>query len=631
MSVPATGGQTLDSGLHEHAALLDELTALRHDLTAFADRPRSGVDHMDLRYRASGRNLMHYVAMRRRDLRSIQVRLAALGLSSLGRCEAHVLATIDAVVSALRSLTGEGQRPAEAAPAGISFEAGERLLREHAEALLGPAPRGREVRIMVTMPSEAASDSGLVERLLERGMDCMRINCAHDDEVAWGAMIANLRRAERVTGRRAKVIMDLAGPKLRTGPLEPGPAVCKVRPERDLFGRVTAPARIWLTDEAWPAPPPSPADLAISVSGPWLEAIALGESIRVRDARDAARELRVVDLAPGGVWAETQSTIYFENGAILRRRSAGPEDPAAETAVCGVPAREQAIRLARGDRLIITRDQRPGRLATFDSAGRVLTPASIGCTLPEALDEARPGEPIWLDDGKIGGVIERVEPDHVVASITHARAGGDLLRSDKGINLPETTMRIPAMTAKDRQDLAFIAEHADIVALSFANATEDVESLMDSLRGLGERRPAIVLKIETRRGFNNLPALLRRVMRWPSCGIMIARGDLAVECGFERLAEVQEEMLWMCEAAHVPVIWATQVLEQLAKEGLPSRAEITDAAMAHRAECVMLNKGPHVTEAMMALDDILCRMQAHQTKKRSMLRELHIAKAFPLE
>jgi pyruvate kinase len=104
---------------------------------------------------------------------------------------------------------------------------------------------------------------------------------------------------------------------------------------------------------------------------------------------------------------------------------------------------------------------------------------------------------------------------------------------------------------------------------------------------------------------------------------MIARGDLAVECGYERLAEVQEEILWLCEAAHVPVIWATQVLESLAKSGMPSRAEITDAAMGERAECVMLNKGPHILDAIRVLDNILQRMQAHQSKKRSMLRRLH--------
>ena len=114
-------------------------------------------------------------------------------------------------------------------------------------------------------------------------------------------------------------------------------------------------------------------------------------------------------------------------------------------------------------------------------------------------------------------------------------------------------------------------------------------------------------------------------MHTPRCGVMIARGDLAVECGYQRLAEAQEEILWLCEAAHVPVVWATQVLESLAKDGIPSRAEITDAAMAHRAECVMLNKGPEILSAVRVLDDILCRMQAHQDKKRSLMRELRLA------
>ena len=111
-------------------------------------------------------------------------------------------------------------------------------------------------------------------------------------------------------------------------------------------------------------------------------------------------------------------------------------------------------------------------------------------------------------------------------------------------------------------------------------------------------------------------------MRRPAAGVMIARGDLAVECGYERMAEIQEEILWVCEAAHMPVVWATQVLESLAKTGVPSRAEITDAAMGERAECVMLNKGPHLCDAVEALDDILQRMQDHQVKKSAMLRKL---------
>jgi pyruvate kinase len=117
-------------------------------------------------------------------------------------------------------------------------------------------------------------------------------------------------------------------------------------------------------------------------------------------------------------------------------------------------------------------------------------------------------------------------------------------------------------------------------------------------------------------------------MRRPPFGVMIARGDLAVECGFARLAELQEEMLCLCEAAHAPVIWATQVLETAARKGFPSRAEVTDAAVSERAECVMLNKGPYVLQAVKTLQDILSRMQSHQRKKTPLLRKL---KSFGLE
>jgi pyruvate kinase len=107
---------------------------------------------------------------------------------------------------------------------------------------------------------------------------------------------------------------------------------------------------------------------------------------------------------------------------------------------------------------------------------------------------------------------------------------------------------------------------------------------------------------------------------------MIARGDLAVELGFERLSEAQEEIVWMCEAAHVPVIWATQILETLAKAGLPTRAEVTDAASAVKAECAMLNKGPHILEAVRFLSGLLERGGENHSKKHNLLRKLSIAR-----
>jgi pyruvate kinase len=164
-----------------------------------------------------------------------------------------------------------------------------------------------------------------------------------------------------------------------------------------------------------------------------------------------------------------------------------------------------------------------------------------------------------------------------------------------------------------------------MVGYSFVNSEQGIIELRERLAELGGKRVGIVLKIENRKAFERLPGLLLAAMGSPASGVMIARGDLAVECGFERMAELQEEILWVCEAAHMPVIWATQVLENLAKEGLPSRSEVTDAAMGVRAECVMLNKGDYIVEAVRSLDDILRRMQYHQSKKKSMLRHLKLA------
>jgi pyruvate kinase len=170
-----------------------------------------------------------------------------------------------------------------------------------------------------------------------------------------------------------------------------------------------------------------------------------------------------------------------------------------------------------------------------------------------------------------------------------------------------------------------MASRVNMVGLSFVRTPADVNQLEAELSRLQAHHLGIVLKIENRLAFENLPRLLLASMKSPPVGVMVARGDLAVEVGFERLAEVQEEILWLCEAAHVPVIWATQVLETMAKRGAPSRAEVSDAVMSGRAECVMLNKGPYVVEAVRFLNGLLERMAAHQSKKRARLRRLSVS------
>lgn len=278
-----------------------------------------------------------------------------------------------------------------------------------------------------------------------------------------------------------------------------------------------------------------------------------------------------------------------------------------------------------GDILILHSDSRPGEPAVAAGDGHIVQAAHIACSPPEVLRFVSSGATVRLNDGKIEGIVRSVAEGELRVEITKAKATGSRLRGGKGINFPDSDTRLTGLTDTDKANLAFVAEHADAIGLSYVKGPNDVYALQDRLAALPPRTPGIILKIETERAFHNLPHILLAAMRNYPLGVMIARGDLAVECGWERLAEIQEEILWLCEAARVPVIWATQVLEGKTKKGWPSRAEISDAAMAQRADCVMLNKGPYIVEAIKMLHNILTRMQGHQDKKTPMLRKLSIS------
>lgn len=612
MGAGELGGGPWDRGVV--AALIDELDALRAAMLDSERRLAPRLRGVEPAFAASARNLAHYLALRRADLRPLQERLAWLGVSSLGRAETHVLANLDKVLGILHRLV---DRPwtDRGAEEPVGFNRGRMLLEQHAVELLGPAPPGRAVRIMVTLPAEAAGDFGLVRRLVVAGMDVARINCAHDDAAAWTAMASHVRRAAAVLGRPVKVLMDLAGPKLRTGPIEAGPPVLKLRPERDPYGRVTAPARLAL--HASPGEASDAGVPALLAPAPWLRRLRERDELHCVDARGAERTFRVARADEDAAVLESEKTVYLTPETKLR--VTGKHRRARAVRLHGFPEAAGRLRLHRGDVLRLTRSG-VGRPAA--GAGGRRRPASVPCTLPAVFGQVRPGERIWFDDGRIGGVVRRATRDHLEVAITDARDGGEWLAADKGINLPDSALSLPALGEQDLRDLAAVAQHADLVGLSFAQRAADVELLREHLARLGAAHLGVLLKIETRLGFENLPELAFAAMRSRAAGIMIARGDLAVECGYERLAEVQEEILWVAEAAHLPVVWATQVLESLAKSGRPSRAEITDAAMGVRAECVMLNKGPHVLEAIRVLDGILRRMQAHQSKKRPLMRAL---------
>ena len=483
--------------------LLATLVALRRDVMAEGDtlfsRGRDLIQREE--YLESARNLACYLALRRRDLRPLQTALMCRGLSSVGRSESRVVPTLDAILTSLAAMLRVDDMDVPGYPSEASFFYGAETIARQADAILGPGQHGRDTRIMVTLATEAAKDPGLLQALVAHGVESVRINCAHDSQAAWEAMIANVRRAEQATGRteRVRVLMDLGGPKVRT---------------------------------------------------------------------------------------------------ILPKNSAKP-------------------RVTIGDMLLLTRN--------VHEQGHDDGVLRIGCTLEEVYDQLRVGARIWIDDGKIGTQITEISPEARGCASSTPRP---LARSSG----PTRDLTFPTLIltwCRSRPKTARIWISSLAMPTWSATRSSSRPRMSPSCRtswrsdiAADQPMPALVLKIETRRAVRHLPQIIVRAAGRQPTAVMIARGDLAVELGYERIAEMQEEILWLCEAAHVPVIWATQVLEGLTKGGVPSRAEVSDVVMADRAECVMLNKGPFIVQAVQMLDDVLLRMQAHQEKKTPRLRAL---------
>lgn len=574
-------------------------------------------------YYASARNLLHYMGFRSLDVANLQEGLASSGLSGLEGCEAHTLASLNTLGTILFSLLtnsqnncscldGETRRrciPSVSIPEWqsvvqnkgtsatdvvlngtehISYEAGNFMLSKHAEALLGSSPPERNTVIMVTLPSEAAEDDKLIRHLLLSGMNVARINCAHDSPEVWKKMVQKVRFFAELLEMPCRVSFDLTRPKLRTGPMQPGPSVLKIKPTKDSLGHVVAPACVWIAEEGVRPSGQRIPDVCVPIipSPGWTKKIQSGDAIKFKDARGRSRELRVMekgsDPSRAGIFAECWAVSYIEPGCALT--VLGYDGQRLNLNVGQLPEVEQAILLRPGDKLLLKRDHVLGSPAQVDKAGKVVVPASVTCTLDKVFDVAKLGQPVKFDDGKIGGVIGSVSPSEICVTITEAGGHkGRKLKGEKAINFPESDLSLNGLTVKDAEDLDFVVANADMLALSFVNGPADVRALQDELARRGADEIGIVVKIETELGFQSLPSILLQTMvTMNPVGVMVARGDMAVECGWQRLAEIQDQILLLCEAAHVPTIWATQVLEELAKSGLPSRAEITDAASGSR-------------------------------------------------
>jgi pyruvate kinase len=577
-------------------------------------------------------NLLCYLALREYDLSSLQLRLADEGLSSLGMLESHVLVSIEQVLKyfGIASINTSSL-------CRINSQSGSFLLANRSELLFGPRGKGRRTHIMVTLDSSDIFQYELIEQLLENGLDIARINCAHNTKREWKLLIESIRNAEkrliqrgRSIGHKCMILMDLGGPKIRTGHMELKLRPIKISVPKDMRGRPVRFVEGLLDSEASQTEVMSlegtSASFVIAISKihyGGLGSLKVGQKITFKDARDERlRNITVLErISPTKVRIGLEHSTYLKEGIKLECQPDSVDNHSRCLFTVGpIKAQPIDIKVRAGNTLRLYRDLRLGHSGSR-SKGK---PAGISCTHPDVIDQVMVGHRVFIEDGKIEAIVRSSNEEYLELEIVSPKDMIAEIKSNKGINFPDSSIIMPALTPEDTRNLDFVVKYADMVGLSFVHRPEDIYDLHRELSKLNHAQLGIVAKIETADSIHNLAKILIAGLELPKFAILIARGDLAVEVGFENFAFVQEDILCLCEAAHIPVILATQILESLAESGLRTRPEIIDAIMGQRAECVMLNNGTHVLEAVKTLAGLLSIEERHQIKKRQLFREFTV-------
>jgi len=460
---------------------------------------------------------------------------------------------------------------------------------------------------MVTAPDVTEATDEWADSLVGAGANVLRINAAYDAPREWRQIIERFRARAQALGVPVRVMVDLPGPKLRTYIRQHEPGVLHVRRCKDALGRTTYPAVMRLVASS------AGAD-QLPVPPEWLSELKRGDTLRLTEPSGRRHRLKVRRARALGLVATCRRSVYAASGSKLIWERDGAVH--AEGAVGVIPDQPRRVTFRVGDHFLVNESGKPSDARHIALA--LAEPALIGAV--------KPGERVILDDGRIVAIAEASGKDGLRCRVTSLVKPSVRLRSGKGIAFPDSDLVLDSLRPADQAALAFALEFADAVGVSFVNTSTDVARVGERIHAAGKSEFGMILKVETRSALRELPSILFEALKYDHVGLMIARGDLAIDVGFERLAEMQEELLWFGEACHLPVVWATQVLETVAHTGLPTRAEVTDAAMSMRAECVMLNKGPYIATANRLLADIIRKMEAHQYKKRALYRPLSLAR-----
>ena len=572
-------------------------------------------------------NLLCYLALREQNISELQIRLAEQGLATLAMSESNVLVSLE------RILRHFGISPINTSSlCKIDAESGRLFKLVRSRLIFGLMPKERKTHIMVTLDSSDIHQYELIEQLLENGMNIARINCAHNTAREWKLIVDTLRGVEEqvarmgkgIEGRRCLILMDLGGPKIRTGPMELKVRPLEITSPKDIHGRPIRLVEGFLDSKAKETEilnleraTSSSFVIAVSkINSGGLGSLRIGQKITFNDAGDGRpRKLTVLErISPTRVKIGLEHTAFLKEGIKLKCQVNDSDNDRNCSFTVGI-TKPQPIEISveAGNIIRLYRDIRLGHAGDSDQLSE--KPAAFSCTYPLILDQVKVGHRVFIDDGRIEAVVRSSNKEYLELEIVSPHGMIAKIKSNKGMNFPDSGIKTPALTQEDIKNLDFVVKYADVVGLSFVQGPEDINDLHKALARRNHADMAIVAKIETSDSIHNLARTLIAGLDLPKFAVLIARGDLAVEVGFENLAFVQEDVLCLCEAAHIPVVLATQILESLTESGLRSRPEIADALiMGRRADCVMLSNGPNILEAVRTLARLLSSEERYLIK-----------------
>jgi pyruvate kinase len=571
----------VEINVKELESILDSLIKLKDDIKT---------SNSELK---SIQNLQHYLNLRKYDLKTVQNLLTKNGFSSLGRSQSYILYQINKNILNISKLLNKEVNFDEVDENSITFDESKELINERRE-IFGDLTH--KTKIMVTLPSEASNEPSLIKNLIKNNVSILRINTAHDDSDSWKKMADFIHKENELQNKNTKIYVDLAGPKIRTGKIEqvfiPFKVGSKYKDyEVELFpynndtNNVTNLLSFVIDEEVYKK----------ALKKEELTILSEDKSILCK-----------VETINDRAFIKIDKKVLIDKNSIIKSGKY-------QSKLYNLEKSPEELRVFIGDEIIISNDILGQNSYRYNNK---LYKSIISCTNKEIFDYVKLDDCIFIDDGKIEVKVIEKSDIGLICKVLISKDVGSVIKEEKGINFPHTNLEIPAITEEDKKAFESIVGFADIIGLSFAQTKEDVYTLQNMIN---DKNIAIVPKIETKKAFNNLEDIIKALQEKDKFGIMIARGDLAIEVGFENLPFIQKEIFDICEASHTPVIYATQILESKMKKNVPSRAEVIDVSVASRADCIMLNKGPFIIDTLQILNNILHKMHNMFQKDREIL------------